>query len=124
MPGSLDEVETACVLAEQLGVERAASQLRLDVELPGAVRWLARRRRGIKAALLAVVTLLPGRLGTQAELVAVRAVLGSERTLVLLREIGADHLSALPRPLGFGRRAEPGVIREVPVQHETGPDPP
>ena len=31
---------------------------------------------------------------------------------MLLREIGADHLGALPRPLGFGRRAEPGAIRE------------
>ena len=53
-----------------------------------------------------------------------RAVLGSERTLVLLREIGADQLHALPRPLGFGRRVAPGGIARVAVQHETGPDPP
>lgn len=124
MSGSLDEIESACVLAEQLGVEHAASQLRPEVELPGAVRWLARRRRGINSALLALVTLLPGRLGSEAKCVAVRTALGSERALVLLREIGAAQLGSLPRPLGFGRRGEPGVVREAAVQHETGPDPP
>jgi hypothetical protein len=124
MGGSLDEVESACVLAEQIGVEHAASKLRPDVELPGAVRWLARRRRGINAALLALVTLLPGRLGTQAKLGAVREAVGSERALVLLREIGAEHLGSLPRPLGFGRRGERGGVREGAAQHETGPDPP
>jgi hypothetical protein len=124
MAGRLDEVEAACVLAERLGVEHAASQLRPEVQLPGAVRWLARRRRGINAALLAVVTLLPGQLGQQANLSALRSVLGSERALVLLREIGDAHLGALPRPLGFGRRCRPRGVRERAVQHETGPDPP
>jgi hypothetical protein len=124
MGGTLDEIESACVLAEQIGVEQAASQLRPEVELPGAVRWLARRRRGVNAALLALVTLLPGQLGAQAELVAMRTALGSERALVMLREIGAAHLGSLPQPLGFGHRGGPRVVRERLLQHETGADPP
>jgi hypothetical protein len=122
--GSLDEVESACVLAEQVGVEQAARELRPEVELPGVLRWLRRRRRGVRAALLALVTLLPGQLGAQAELGAVRAVLGSERALVLLREMGAEHLDALPRPLGFGRGLQRRSVGGQTTQHETGPDPP
>lgn len=123
--GSLDDAEQAVVASEWLGVEAAAQALRVDeIELPGALRWLRRRRRGVRAALLALVTALPGRLGTVAEVRAVRCVLGTDRALVALREIGADHLHALPHPLGFGpplaRRAE----GEPPLQHRTGPDPP
>ncbi len=105
-------------------MERAARELRPESELPGVLRWLRRRRRGVSAALLALVTLLPGQLGMEADLVAVRAALGSERALVRLREIGAAHLGSLPRPLGFGptrrrkRRCDQGS------QHGTGPDPP
>ena len=51
--------------------------------------------------MLALVTAMPGRLGTVAEVGAVRAVLGTERALVALREIGAGQLRALPPPLGF-----------------------
>lgn len=123
--GSLDETEQAVVASESLGVERAAQALRVDeVELPGALRWLQRRRRGVRAAVLALVTALPGRLGTAAEVRAVRCVLGTDRALVRLREIGADHLHALPHPVGFRPPFARGVEGEPPLQHETGPDPP
>ena len=94
--GSLDEAERVVVMSESMGVEAAAQALRVDeVELPGVLRWLGRRRRGVRAAVLALVTAMPGRLGTVAEVRAVRTVLGTERALVALREIGADHLHAL-----------------------------
>ncbi len=124
LSGSLDEIEAACVLAEELGVERAARELRAEVELPGVLRWLRRRRRGISGALVALLTLLPGELGNEARLSAVRAALGSERALVLLRGIGASHLPALPGPLGFGSRPRQRGRSGRPTQHETGPDPP
>jgi hypothetical protein len=123
--GSLDDAEGAVVASESLGVEAAAQALRVDeIELPGALRWLRRRRRGVRAAVLALVTAMPGRLGTVAEVRAIRSVLGTERALVALREIGADHLHALPPPIGL---RPPCVLRaegESRHQHETGPDPP
>jgi hypothetical protein len=92
--GSLDEAERVVVMSEAMGVEAAAQAIRV------------------------------GRLGTVAEVGAVRSVLGTERALVALREIGADHLHALGPPVGFGppwpRRGQRGGG----VQHETGPDPP
>ena len=123
--GSLDEAERVVVASESVGVEAAAQELRVDeIELPGALRWLRRRRRGVHAAVLALVTAMPGRLGTVAEVRAIRSLLGTDRALVALREIGADRLSALPHPVGFrparARRAE----GELPLQHATGPDPP
>lgn len=123
--GSLDEVEQAVVTAESTGVEAAAQVLRVEeVELPGALRWLRRRRRGVETALLALITVSPGRLGTVAEVRAIRSVLGTERALVALRGIGADLLHALPHPLGFCPQRPRRVKGEPPIQHETGPDPP
>jgi hypothetical protein len=125
LQGSLDEVEQVVVAVEgAASVEAAASALRPDLELPGAVRWVRRRLRGVRTALLALVTLMPGRLGAKPELRAVRAELATERALVGLREIGAAHLPQLVRPLGFrparSARAQGGER----FQHKTGPDPP
>lgn len=106
MGGSLDEAERVVSLSDTIGVEKAAMELRLDgIELPGVLRWLRRRRRGVHAALLALITALPGRLGSVAEVDAVRSALDVPRVLVALREIGAAHLQVLPAPLGFDRRA-------------------
>lgn len=122
--GSLDEVEQVVVAAESNGVEAAAGEMRPEIELPGVMRWVRRRRDGIRAALLALLTAMPGRLGGVAEVRAVRAVLGTDRTLVALREIGSDYLHTLPHPLGFRPSRAGGAERDPPIQHETGPDPP
>jgi hypothetical protein len=123
--GSLDGAENAVALSESVGVEAAAQSLRVgDVELPGVLRWLRRRRLGVRAALLALVTALPGRLGTVAEVRAVRSVLDTDRALVALREIGAAHLHALPPPLGFRSLRRVRVGGESGLQHDKGPDPP
>jgi hypothetical protein len=68
-----------------------------EVGLPGALRWLRRRRGGVHAAVLALMTALPGRLGTVPEVRAFRNVLGAERALEALREIQSDPVHALPR---------------------------
>lgn len=122
--GSLDEVEAVVLLAETLGVEAAAQELRPEVELPGVMRWVRRRCRGVRAGLLALLTALPGQLGTVPEVWAVRGVLGSERALVALREIGSAYLPQLPCPLGFAPPRQRVAERGVRFQHETGPDPP
>lgn len=123
--GSLDEAERVVVMSEVMGVEAAAQAIRVDeIELPGVLRWLGRRRRGVRAAVLALATAMPGRLGTVAEVGAVRLVLGTERALVALREIGSDRLHALGPPVGFGPPCVRRGQRGSRVQHETGPDPP
>ena len=123
--GSLDEVEQVVVEVEgSASVEAAASALRPDIELPGAVRWVRRRLKGVRTGLLALLTLMPARLGTKVDLRAVRAELSTERALVALREIGAAHLSRLVRPLGFRPPRSERAPGEERVQHKTGPDPP
>lgn len=125
LSGDLDQIERVVVAAESAGVEAAAHALRVgQVELPGALRWLRRRRRGVRAAVLALMTMLPERLGMLPEVRALRSVLDTERALVALRGIGADHLQSLPAPLGFRSLSADGAEREVGRQHKTGPDPP
>ena len=122
--GSLDEVEEVALAAESKGVEAAAQDLRTEIDLPGAMRWIRRRRDAVRVALLALITGMPGRMGTIPSIPAVRAALESERALVSLRETGAGHLHALSHPLGFWRAHQQGSERDLPTQHETGPDPP
>jgi hypothetical protein len=125
LQGSLDEVEQVVVEVEgAASVEAASAALRPDIELPGAVRWVRRRLTGVRTALLALVTLLPARLGSRTELVAVRTELRSERALVALREIGAAQLLRLARPLGFRPLRSGRAESEERLQHKTGPDPP
>ncbi len=100
--GSLDEVERAVARAEVEGAAAAAIDLRLEeVQLPAAQRWLARRRRGVRAAVVALMTALPGQLGSEPEIVALRRALSTDRVLVTLRGIGADLLRSLPAPVGL-----------------------
>lgn len=125
MGGSLDETEEVVALSERIGVEKAAMEFRVgEVELPGCLRWLRRRRLGVHAALLALITALPGQLGTVAEIEAMRLALSKQRLLVTMREIGAGHLESLPAPLGFGRRVAARAKRGNRPQHETGTDKP
>jgi hypothetical protein len=123
--GSLDEAEQIVLEVERSrSLEAAAAVVRPDIELPGAMRWVRRRVLGVRAALLALVTLMPGRFGMVAQVSAVRSVLGSERALVALREIGASHLPNLVRPVGFRPHRRSLAERGRRLQHRTGPDPP
>jgi hypothetical protein len=121
--GGLDEVEAVVVHVEQSpSVEAAASELRPDIELPGAKRWVSRRKVGVHRALVALRTAAPGVVSSP-RLLSIRADLGTSRALVALRGIGKSFLHALPHPLGFlpGRGAR--AKRESVVQHEMGADP-
>jgi hypothetical protein len=122
-PGELDGLEHVVATVEMVGtVEAAADQLRPEITLPSAVRWIRRRLTPVRRALLAVVSLLPDLFTGDARVTAVRAALATPCALVALRTHAAPHLTTLPTPLGFHRRP---VRRDVPpgaAPHDLGAD--
>jgi hypothetical protein len=125
LSSSQDEVEQVVVAAEQArSQESAASALRPDISLSSALRWLRRRLGPMRATLLALVTLLPGVLGSRAQLGSVRQALGTQRALVGLRATAEQYLPVLGPPVGFGPRPNAPRRKRQRLQQETGPDPP
>jgi hypothetical protein len=112
LSGTLAAVEQVVAAVEVAGsVEAAVEAVNpLQVEAPVghvcAVRWIRRRVRAVRAALVAVATLLPAWFaGVPPTLAGFRVVLARDRdVLVALREIAERHLGALPVPLGFQAR--------------------
>ena len=126
-PGELDEVEAVVAHAEQApSLAAAADALRPDtVELPGAMRWVARRVRLVHHVLTIVIGLLPEHLmRCVAEVGAVRARLGTDSALRTLRVLTAAQLPVLPAPLGFQPHRLGTTNRNQAHQHNMGPDPP
>ncbi len=126
LTGSLHEVEAVVVEVEQAkSLEAAADRLRLDIELPGAIRWTRRRVKYVHASLTIVLGLLPGLMaGCQPTLSAFCQWLRVDVVLPALREIAALHLGFLPPPLGFSPPSGLGGEPEKGDQHRMGPDPP
>jgi hypothetical protein len=123
-PGDLDALE--CVVAQvdaSRSIEAAADVLRPEIVLPSAVRWVRRRLTLVRATLLAIVTLRPDLCCGTAHLGAVRAALGTNHALVLLRARAAALLPALPRPLGFAPHPRAPRAPGPPRQHAMGADP-
>jgi hypothetical protein len=122
-PGELDAIEHVVATVEAArSVEAAADRLRPDITLASAVRWIRRRLTPVRVTLITVVTLCPAAFVGDARLSAVRTALATASALVALRTHLADHLAALPTPLGFqphrpGRNA---VTRAAP--HGVGAD--
>jgi len=126
LPGTLQVLEDAVVVAEQsASLEAAAASLRPTVELPGALRWLRRRRRYVQHTLIVVIGLLPELLvGCAPTITAVRSRLGQTAVLMHLRGRAGTYLPSLLAPLGFSSLAgtDGGVTRRH--QQPMGPDPP
>lgn len=125
LPGDLDEVERVVAAVEAApSVEAAADKLRPGADLPGAIRWVRRRLSGVRAVLLALVTMSPEHLsGCAPTLHDVGARLGTP----VLRQVRAQaerHLGALAAPVGFGHPPRPRTRRPPPREHDPGPDPP
>ena len=124
--GSLRAIEATVVQVEQAkSLEAAADRLRLDIELPGAMRWSRRRIKSIHGSLTIILGLLPELFaGCQPTLGAFAQWLEVEWVLPALREIAAVHLRLLPPPLGFKPPALRGGEPKRGDQHHSGPDPP
>jgi hypothetical protein len=126
-PGTLYDIEHVVDEVEQVGsVETGARLVRgHDVQLPGAIRWTRRRLNAVHATLVALIGVIPERLeGCEPTLAFFRQALGVELVLPVLREIGAEHLQALPPPVGFNPRPRPTRQRKKRSQQSTGADPP
>jgi len=127
LSGDLSAVEEVVAHVERSrSIEAAADALRsLALSLPSAVRWVRRRLVPVRAALLALVTLMPELFGGCAPTVGdIRLFLGAPEALVALREVSQACLGTLPPPLGFGPRVKPRRRRRGDRQHQMGPDPP
>lgn len=126
LSGSLQEVEEVVVAVEQAASrEAAADDLRTDIELPGALRWIRRRLKAVHAALTLLLGLFPDLLtGCQPSVCAFRQWLGVDWILPVLREIAELQLARLPPPLGFQPPVGRGGESKQPRQHQVGPDPP
>ena len=126
LTGSLQEVEAVVVGVEQArSQEAAADDLRTDIELPGALRWLRRRLKPVQAALTLLLGLFPDLLaGCLRPSARFASGSGSTGCLPALREIAEVQLAHLPPPLGFRPPLPRGGESESPNQHQAGPDPP
>ncbi|MGB5540293.1 MAG: hypothetical protein WBO37_09420 [Gammaproteobacteria bacterium] len=124
--GTLADLEATVLAVEQAPSRAAAAgQLRTEIELPGALRYLDRLCRAIHGMLAAIRGLLPERFEAVAPtLQAFAAVLGTGSVLIHLRGQLTRYLPQLPIPFGFDphRRSPGAAIRRR--QHPTGPDPP
>jgi hypothetical protein len=130
LSGSLDDVEEVVATVEErqaegASLETVAAALRPEMtDVRSAVKWVRRRVGAVRVVLLALVTLLPGRLGDEPSVLALRKTLGTTQALMQLRELGAAHLRSLAPPLGFGPRPRRRSRGRRAGQQGTGPDPP
>ena len=127
LPDTLDEVQQV-IVAVEVGpsIEQVAAKHRpVTVSLPSAVRWVRRRLNAVRAVLMALIGLLPGRFaGCQPTIKDFTRALGTPSVLVALRGLAPDQLALLATPVGFrpAKQHEQRVHRVA--QHAMGPDPP
>lgn len=119
--GSLLDVETIIDQVEKSPSQNAAAdKLCLDIELPGALRWIRRRLFLVKVSLTMLIAFFPGLFpGCKPTISCFRNVLALEQVLPCLRKIACSHLYLLPPPLGFGP-----FPKKMHFQQRTGTDPP
>jgi hypothetical protein len=126
LPGTLLEIEDVVAKVENSpSQEAAADGIRIDIELPGALRWMRRRIFLVKAALRILIELLPGLFADcLPSLLSFRSVLGVDYVLPQLRILAEGNLYILPPPIGFGPRPAAKNLKKSRFQHPTGTDPP
>jgi len=102
--------------------EAAADHIRIDILLPGALRWIRRRIFLVKASLRMLIQLLPGLFADcHLSILSFQSVLNVDYVLPQLRQVASSYLSVLPPPLGFRPLPE---SKKTHRQHSTGTDPP
>ena len=125
LPGTLVEVEDVINQMESSpSQEAAAENIRLDIGLPGALRWMRRRLFLIRITLMLLIDLVTSLGDCQPTVSSFRSVLGTEFVLPQLRMFASPYLDILPPPLGFGPRPKAKKLKKIHFQHKTGTDPP
>jgi hypothetical protein len=126
LPGTLAELEALVSGVEQArSLEAACTDLRLEIELPGVLRWVRRRVQAVHATLHLLKGILPELFeGCEPTLGAFAARLGVDDVLVRLRQIPVRYLAFLPAPLGLCPPGSGGGAQGQPHQHAVEPDPP
>lgn len=126
LSGTLLELESVVVQADQASsLEAACSHLRLDIELPGALRWTRLRVQAVQAILIILKGLMPEYFECcEPTLRSFAHHLGSEPVLPVLRSIATPWLHSLPPPLGLCPRFRHGGEADEDSQQSMGPDPP
>ena len=124
--GTLREIE-AHVVAVELASSLAsvAMDRRLDIELPGALRYLSRVCKAVRNALNICRGLRPDPLANLPPTISGFATLWPQgQVLMSLRQFVFQHLVHLPTPLGFNPSRNNLEARPGGLQHQTGRDPP
>ncbi len=126
LPGTLAEVEAVvCAVEQAESLEAACAHLRLDIELPGVLRWVRRRVQAVYASLILLKGILPELFeGCEPTLGAFAERLGLDAILPALRRIAAPYLALLPVPLGLNPLRPGAGEHNRLYQHSAGPDPP
>jgi hypothetical protein len=126
LSGSLKEVESVILEVENSpSQEDAADKIRIDIDLPGVLRWMRRRVHCVRSALGMVIELIPSFFSEcHPTISSFRSVLCVEPILPELRNRASPYLHILPPPLGFGPRPELKKFKKKHFQHQTGTDPP
>ena len=124
--GSLNEVEAVILKVEQSpSQEDAVEKLRIDITLPGILRWVRRRVYLVRSALTILIELMPSLFSEcHPSISSFRSTLFIAPVLPHLRGHASAYLHLLPPPLGFGPRPEPKKFKKRHFQHQTGTDPP
>ena len=126
--GTLADVGATIRAIERAGsVACAARTIRQDIELPGALRYLGRLSRRVRAALVAIKGLEPRLfVGLSPTLAAFAERLDVDVVAVpaTLRARSARHLLGLPSPIGFAPRRIGSGHDGAPSPHRSGRDPP
>ena len=123
LSGSLMQIEDILTEVENSpSQEAAADHIRIDILLPGALRWIRRRIFLVKASLSMLIQLLPGLFADcHPSILCFQSVLNVDYVLPQLRQVASSYLSVLPPPLGFRPLPE---SKKTHRQHSTGTDPP
>jgi hypothetical protein len=131
LPGALVDLETVVRSVEKARTpptrswEAIAAELRPDIEVQGALRWLRRRLASVQAGVRATMGLFPDVFaGCAPTITSLAARLEVPCVLVALRGIAAGMLDHLPPSLGFGPRPARRWRNAKALQQDSGADPP
>ena len=126
LSGSLIETEDVLTEVENSPTqEAAADNIRIDIILPSALRWIRRRVFLVKASLTMLIDLLPELFADcNPNILSFQSLLNVDYVLPELRQVASSYLPILPPPLGFGPRPETKKSKKSHFQHKTGTDPP